>query len=138
LALVCHRPVRSATIQAMEQTVCAVLTKVDFINWLNLHPEVAIAMLEVFSEKIVFLTEKVKQMALASAYERLICVLQNLADKEGDISVIHIKPTDEELAKMVGTQRETINRFINGLIEGGYVSKHGKVLRIDKKLPAQY
>jgi CRP/FNR family cyclic AMP-dependent transcriptional regulator len=138
LALFADEPLRTATVQALEHSVCAMISKSDFINWLNIHPGVAITLLGVFSEKIRFLTEKVKQMALESAYERTIRVLQDLAIKEGDIFVIYNKPTDEELARMVGSQRETINKFMSGLIEGGYISKQGKALRIEKKLPIKF
>ncbi|WP_347987834.1 Crp/Fnr family transcriptional regulator [Methylomonas sp. AM2-LC] len=138
LALLANEPFRSATVQALEQSICAMISKSDFINWLNTHPDVAISMLSVFSEKIRFLTEKVKQMALESAYERTIRVLQDLAIKEDDIFIIHNKPTDEELARMVGSQRETINKFMSGLIEGGYICKQGKALQIKKKLPIKF
>ncbi len=137
LALLCDER-RSATVEAIEPTRCSVICKADFINWLRLYPDVAIAFLIGLSEKIINLTEKVKQLALSNAYERTVKVLQELSIKEGNIYVIHNKPTQEELANMVGVARETINKFIKALTDGGYLVVEGKTYRIEKKLPAKY
>ena len=137
LALLSDEP-RSATVQALEQTVCGVISKVDFINWLKSHPDVAISLLGVLSEKIRFLTEKVKQMALSNVYERTIKVLQDIASKEGDTYVIHNRPTQQELANMVGSSREMINKIMKELTKGGYIAIEDKTLRIQNKPPAYW
>jgi len=129
---------RSATVEALEPTVCGIISKPDFMNWLDAHPEVAIALLSVLSEKITFLTDKVKELTLSNAYERTVKALLNLATKEGDSLVIHNKPTQETLANMVGVGRETIAKFLHGLTEGGYLVVEGKTIRIEKKLPARF
>lgn len=129
---------RSASVQALEPTVCGVICKADFIHWLKQHPDVAIALLGVLSEKIRSLTEKVKQMALSNVYERTVKVLQEMAIKEGDISVIHNRPTQQELANMVGSSREMVNKIMKELTKGGYVVMDERTLRIENKLPAYW
>jgi CRP/FNR family cyclic AMP-dependent transcriptional regulator len=137
LALLSDEP-RSATVQTLEKTVCGTICKADFVNWLTLHPEVAIALLGVLSEKVRFLTEKVKQMALSNVYERTIKVLHDLASKEGDILIVHNKPTQQELANMVGSSREMINKIMKELTKGGYVVIKDKTLRIENSPPASW
>jgi len=137
LALLSDEP-RSASVQALEQTICGVICKADFIHWLRQHPDVAISLLSVLSEKIRFLTEKVKQMALSNVYERTIKVLQDMAVKEGNISVIYNRPTQQELANMVGSSREMVNKVMKELTKGGYVVLDEKTLRIENKLPAYW
>lgn len=131
---------RSATVEALESTVCGVINKNDFLNWLRVHPDVAIALLAEFADKIRFLTDKVKQLALSNAYERTVKTLMDLAVQEegSDEYIIHNKPTQESLANMVGVSRETVCKFMHGLTEGGYLVKKGKTLRIVKKLPARF
>lgn len=137
LALLSDEP-RSATVVTLEKTVCGIISKSDFINWLGLHPDVAIALLGVLSEKIRYLTEKVKQMALSNVYERTIKVLYEMAQKEGDVLVIQNRPTQQELATMVGASREMINKIMHELTKGAYIVIQDKTLRIERTLPASW
>lgn len=137
LALLSDRA-RSASVKTLEQTVCGVISKEDFVNWLTLHPEAAINMLGSLSEKIIFLTEKVKQLALSNVYERIIKLLYGMAHKEGDVSMIHSMPSQQELANMVGSSREMVNIVIRELTKGGYIIIQGKTLRIERTLPASW
>jgi CRP/FNR family cyclic AMP-dependent transcriptional regulator len=137
LALLGDEP-RSASVETLEKTVCGIISKNDFKYWLASHPDVAIGLLRELSEKIRHLTEKVKQMALSNVYERTIKVLQDMAIKEGDIFVIDNKPTQQELANMVGSSREMINKVMKELTKGGYVVIKDKTLRIENKPPASW
>jgi CRP/FNR family cyclic AMP-dependent transcriptional regulator len=137
IALLSHEP-RSASVVTLEKTVCAVISKGDFINWLMQHPEVAITLLGVLSEKIRQLTDKVRQMALSNVYERTVKTLQQMAVVEGAVSVIHNRPTQQDLASMVGASREMVNKIMHELTKGGYVVIEDKKLIINKKLPASW
>lgn len=137
LALLSDEP-RSASVVTLEPTVCAVISKTDFINWLMNHPDIAIMLLGVLSDKIRQLTEKVRQMALSNVYERTIKTLQEMAVAEGDVWVIHKRPTQQDLASMVGASREMINKIMHELTKGGYVVLEEKSLIIKKKLPASW
>jgi CRP/FNR family cyclic AMP-dependent transcriptional regulator len=137
LALLGDEP-RSASVETLEKTVCGIISKNDFKYWLASHPDVAIGLLRDLSEKVRHLTEKVKQMALSNVYERTIKVLQDMANKEGDIFVIHNRPTQQELANMIGSSREMVNKIMKELTKGGYVVIKDKTLRIENKLPASW
>lgn len=137
LALLSDEP-RSASVQAMESTVCAMIGKPDFLHWLESNPDVAIALLGVLSEKIRYLTEKVKQMALSNVYERTIKVLQEMAEQRDDALVVRNRPTQQELANMVGSSREMINKIMKELTKGGYVVVKDDTLTIKGKLPASW
>lgn len=137
IALLTDEP-RSASVMTLEQTVCAVISKSDFINWLMNYPEVAISLLGVLSDKIRQLTDKVREMALSNVYERTVKTLQDMAVVEGNVSVIRNRPTQQELASMVGASREMINKVMHELTKGGYVVIEDKVLVINKKLPSSW
>lgn len=137
LALLSDEP-RSATVMTLEKTVCAVISKADFLNWLKHYPDVAIALLGVLSGKVRYLTEKVKQLALSNVYERTVKVLYEMAKKENDVLVIENRPTQQELATMVGASREMINKIMHELTKGSYVVIQDKTLRIERPLPASW
>jgi CRP/FNR family cyclic AMP-dependent transcriptional regulator len=121
---------------AVEKSVCASISKSDFKAWLADHPDATLGLLADLSDRIRHLTDKVKQLALSNVYERTIKVLYDMAIKEGDIFVIEDKPTQQELANMVGSSREMINKVMKELTKGGYVVVKEKSLRIENKPPA--
>ena len=129
---------RSASVMTLEDTLCGMISKADFIDWLNLHPNVAINLLSVLSEKVRYLTEKVKQMALSSAYLRTMQVLQSMAQLEDTIFIIPHKPTDQELANMVGASREMINKILTELTREGYIEMMDSSIHILKKLSVSW
>lgn len=129
---------RSFSVMTLEKTVCAVISKNDFIKWLMNYPDVTFTLLGVLSEKIRQLTDKLKEMALSNVYERTVKALQELAVVEGNVSVIHNKPTQQELASMVGASREMVGKIMHDLTKGGYVETGNKTLIINKKLPSSW
>lgn len=137
IALLSDEP-RSASVVTLEPTVCAVISKSDFISWLMVNPAVAITLLGVLSEKIRQLTDKVRLMALSNVYERTVKALQAMSVVEGNVTIIHNRPTQQELASMVGASREMINKIMHELTKGGYVTIEDKVMVINKKLPASW
>ncbi|MEQ1560820.1 MAG: Crp/Fnr family transcriptional regulator [Methyloglobulus sp.] len=137
IALLSNEP-RSASVVTLEKTSCAVIAKSDFIKWLMNHPEIAISLLAVLSEKIRQLTDKVKQMALSNVYERTVKALNEMSVAEGDVRVIQHRPTQQDLASMVGASREMINKIMHELTKGGYVAIDDKRLIINKKIPSSW
>lgn len=137
LALLTDEP-RSASVIALETTVCAVISKTDFINWLLTYPVVAISLLCVLSDKVRQLTEKVKQLALSNVYERTIQTLESMSVVDGDKKVIQHRPTQQDLASMVGASREMVNKILKELIKGGYITIEDKRMLINKKFPSSW
>lgn len=137
LALLTDEP-RSASVVTLETTTCGVISKSDFINWLRIHPDVAIALLGVLSKKIRQLTDKVRLMALSNVYERTVKALQAMVVVEGNVSIIHNRPTQQDLASMVGASREMVNKIMHELTKGGYIEIQDKALIIVKKLPSSW
>jgi CRP/FNR family transcriptional regulator, cyclic AMP receptor protein len=137
IALLTNEPGLVA-VSTLESTVCAVLSKEDFLSWLERYPEAAINLLSTLSKRIIQLTDKVRQMALMNVYERTVNVLKDLAIEEGDHKVIHNRPSQQFLASMVGASREMVSKIIADLTKGGYVEMGSDTLIINKKLPAAW
>jgi CRP/FNR family transcriptional regulator, cyclic AMP receptor protein len=137
IALLTDEP-RSVSIMSLENTVCAVISKRDFINWLMAYPDAVFAFLGELSNKIKQLTDKVKLMALSNVYERTAKTLQDLAVPRGDFSVIHDRPSQQDLACMVGASREMINKIMIELTKGGYVLSQESTLILCKNLPSSW
>ncbi|MBS3953987.1 MAG: Crp/Fnr family transcriptional regulator [Methylomicrobium sp.] len=137
LALLGDEP-RSASVVTTEKCLCGIISKYDFKQWLLQNPEICLALLSTLSDKVRQLTDKVKQLALSNVYERTIRVLKDMAVDEQGIPVIRDRPTQQELANMVGASREMINKIMKELTKGGYVEIDHKSLKIINKLPASW
>ncbi len=137
LALLSDEP-RSASVMTLENTSCAIIARSDFRHWLSNHPDLAFGLIQDLADTVRRLTDKVKQLALSNVYERTIQVLQELATREEEVLVIKKRPTQQELANMVGASREMINKIIKELTKGGYIVIKDKSLRIERKLPASW
>ncbi len=137
LALLSNQP-RSASIITLEKTSCAIIAQSDFKKWLSGHPDVAFSLIQDLAGTVRRLTDKVKQLALSNVYERTIQALQDMAIKEDGILIINSRPTQQELANMVGSSREMINKIMKELTKGGYIVIKEKTLRIERKLPASW
>ena len=137
LALLSNEP-RSASVIALEKTHCAIIAQTDFKTWLSHHSDVAFSLIQDLAGTVRRLTDKVKQLALSNVYERTIQTLQEMASKEGDILIINKRPTQQELANMVGASREMVNKIMKELTKGGYIVIEGKALKIQRKLPTSW
>ncbi len=137
LALLSDEP-RSTSVVTLEPTSCAIISQADFKNWLSGKPDVAFNLIKDLSSTVRRLTDKVKQLALLNVYERTIQALQEMAIKEGDVLVINNRPTQQELANLVGSSREMVNKIMKELTKGGYIKIEDRSLRIVKKLPAAW
>lgn len=89
-------------------------------------------------EKIKKLTDKVRQMALSNVYERTIQTLQEMSVVEGSANVINNRPTQQDLAAMVGASREMVNKVMRELTKGGYVTIENSALVINRQLPPSW
>lgn len=137
LALLSNEP-RSASISTLENSCCAIISQADFKHWLLQHPNVAYGLIQDLATTVRRLTDKVKQLALSNVYERTIQTLQEMSAEEGGVSVIHSRPTQQELANMVGASREMVNKILKELTKGGYIVLKGDTLRIERELPVSW
>jgi CRP/FNR family cyclic AMP-dependent transcriptional regulator len=130
--------IRSASVETLEPTICAMIPKTRFLQWLSENHDIMFGLMGQLSSKITQLTVKLRQMALSNVYERTIQALEDMAVVEDGVKAIHKKPTQNELACMVGASREMIGKIMQDLIKGGYLEQDKKLLIFKKKLPASW
>ncbi len=135
LSLLDDQP-RSASVVTVEPTLCALIPKKVFVDWLRANPEdVALCVMRGLTRRIRALTENVRGLALCDVYTRLSKRLHELAVVENDELVIREKISHQELANQVGSSREMVSKIMKDLTTGGYLSIERKTVRILKPLP---
>ena len=128
---------RSATVIAADRSRLLALSRRDFQAHIQAHPRTALRVLTELSRRLRQADGVIGNLALLDVYGRLAGKLRELAGAEGEESeegvVLRQRPTQAEIAAMIGTSRETVSRALSDLARRGLVVVSGRrlVLRRD-------
>jgi len=129
---------RSAHCLAIEPTTLLVLSREDLMKHMQAHPRTAINLVSEMARRLRRADETIAQLALCDVNERLIHRLVALGREEGasgpDGLVVRRRPTQQELANMIGSCRETISRAFNQLARDGLIIPRGRSLVVTPAL----
>ena len=130
---------RSVSVKTLEPTTCCVVQGADLREFLAEHPDFAVHMTRKLIRMVRRLTAQVKSLALQDVYGRVVRVLMELSEPDGERRVVRAKLTQQDIADRVGSSREMVNRIMKELTVGGYVSvSDEKQIVIHKKLPSAW
>lgn len=135
IALLDEAP-RSASVMTLDASTFLIISKNDFREYLGKNPDIAFGLIRELTRRIRTLTASVKGLALRDVYGRVAAALSSLATNENGKLVINEKPTQQDIANMIGASREMVSRIFKDLTAGGYVKIEDKKIIIQKKLPA--
>lgn len=129
MSLLDNQP-RSASVIAIETTKAMVLERSAFVRHLTAHPATAIAILAEMSTRLRQADKVIGNLALLDVYGRVARFLKDLAEKDGmqtdEGILIRERPTQQEIASMIGTSRETVSRALNDFAKRGLLTMSGK------------
>ncbi len=125
---------RSASVAALEETEMIGFGKTPFMELIHQHPVIALKLLQSLCARLREADVKIRTLALLDVYGRVARTLLDLARRDGeeaeDGSLVFQRPTQEEIAKMIGASRETVSRTMKVLEGSGFFEGKGKRLRI--------
>lgn len=125
---------RSATVVATEDSELFIIQRKEFLDLLNKHPEITIALLSELTQRLRNADMKIKALSLKDAEGKVATVILQLADDIGKIKhgTVEIEklPLQQDLANMAGTSRETISRTLHSFARKGLVEIDGSKLKI--------
>jgi CRP/FNR family cyclic AMP-dependent transcriptional regulator len=129
---------RSANCIAMEPTALLVLSREDLLKHIASHPRTALNLLGEMSGRLRRADESIAQLALCDVNERLVRKLVSLSHEDGidapEGLLMRRRPTQQELANMIGSCRETISRAFNQLARQGLIIPRGRALVVTHAL----
>jgi CRP-like cAMP-binding protein len=129
---------RSANCIALEPTVLLVLSRDVLLKHVSMHPRTALNLLGEMAARLRRADESIAQLALCDVNERLVHKLIALAEEEGtegpEGMLVRRRPTQQELANMIGSCRETISRTFNQLARDGLIIPRGRALIVTRAL----
>jgi CRP-like cAMP-binding protein len=121
LALLDGEP-RSADAVATESTDLLLLQRQDFLQFLEEHPKLCIALLAELSRRLRRDTQLIQDAAFLDVPARIARVILRLAEPQGDAAVRATPRLNQtNLAGLVGTTRETLNKFLGMYQDDGWI-----------------
>ena len=142
---------RSASVETLEATECAMVTRHSLKAHIAEHPEFAFDLLAKVIRRARAATLSTKQLALNDVYGRLVLLLRSMEKPEAPppsfigsthadanpASRITERLTHQEMANRLGCSREMVSRLMKDLERGGYVAVHTDAIHILRSLPSR-
>jgi CRP/FNR family cyclic AMP-dependent transcriptional regulator len=129
MSLVDDEP-RSATVVAAEPATLFVLSRAAFRAHVEAQPRTALRVLQEVSRRLRQADRVIGNLALLDVWGRVAGKLRELARSDGveveEGIVLRERPTQSEIAAMVGTSRETVSRAISEFQRRGFIQVTGK------------
>ncbi len=110
--------VRSASVRAVTTSVLGIFSREDFGAMVSRSSKMSRELLQLLAERLRSANEYIENARTKDATSRLASLLLRLGDQFGVLSdagvQINVHLTHKEMANMIGTTRETLNRTLNG------------------------
>ena len=136
MSLIDEKP-RSASIITRSACEISLIQKDDFQRLLASNPALSLAVMRGLSERLRKADRKIETLALMDVYGRIARALLDMAVDNGDGRMVVVeKLTQTDLANMVGSSREMVNRIMKDLTTGGYISRQDRKIYVNTKLPS--
>ena len=128
------RQPRSANVVAVEDSQLLGLDRDAFQTHLSAHPQTGLAILAEMSRRLRHADEVIGNLALLDVYARVARTIRDMAQKQGEPVdgglLIRERPTQQEIAGLIGTSRETVSRALNDFTRRGLLEMSGKQILV--------
>ncbi len=119
-------PPRALVVEALEPSVLRVLEGEDFEDLVHRNPEVGVKMIRLLSERLAACEVRLSDLVCKEVPARLASLILRLSERQGITTangsrMIPTRYTHQQLASMVGSNREAITRAFGKLRKAGVV-----------------
>ena len=130
---------RSASVTALQTTVCARIERPTLVAHIAKHPEFAFELISKVIRRARAATVGLKHVALNDVYGRLKLLLESLTATQPDgTRVIQPALTHRDMAQRLGCGREMVSRLMKDLERGGHVGVEARRWVVIKRLPPRW
>ena len=126
---------RSASVRTVTDAKLLVIHRESFLSLLRKTPEIAMALMSELCMRLRKANRQIGSLSTMSVSGRVAGTLLNLMQERGVrihtdngnmVTVIHNRPTQQQLADMSGTTRETVSRICSLLVRTNAIAMTGK------------
>ncbi len=128
---------RSADVVTLEASTVLVLKRDVFVQQIRHTPDIAINVMAELSLRLRRADEVISNLALLDVYSRVAHILIDLAKRDGtevdEGVLIKYRPTQQDIASMIGTSRETVSRVLSEFQRRGFIEGRGRSIVLMRK-----
>lgn len=126
---------RSASVRTVTDAQMMIIHRDSFLTLIRQTPEIAMALLSEMSKRLRKANKQIGSLSTMSVSGRVAGTLLNLMEERGVrihtdngtmVTVIHNRPTQQQLADMSGTTRETVSRICSMLVKANAIAMTGR------------
>ena len=126
---------RSASVRTVTDAQLMIIHREPFLTLIRQTPEIAMSLLSEMSKRLRKANKQIGSLSTMSVSGRVAGTLLNLMEERGMrihtdngqmVTVIHNRPTQQQLADMSGTTRETVSRICSMLVKANAIAMTGK------------
>lgn len=126
---------RSASVRTVTDSRLMIIHRDSFLTLIHETPEIAMSLLSEMSKRLRKANKQIGSLSTMSVSGRVAGTLLNLMEEHGVrihtdkgtmVTVIHNRPTQQQLADMSGTTRETVSRICSMLVKANAIAMTGK------------
>jgi CRP-like cAMP-binding protein len=128
---------RSANVIASEDSTVLILKRDQFTEYVRRNPAMALNIMGELSKRLRRADEIIGNLATLDVYGRVSHIMIELAKKDGEEVeegiLIRERPTQQDIASMIGTSRETVSRVLSEFQKRGFVEMRGREILLSRK-----
>ena len=128
---------RSANVIALADSRVLVLKRDAFVDHIKNSPTTALNVMAEISRRLRRADEIIGNLATLDVYGRVAHIMIDLAKKDGEEVeggiLIRERPTQQDIASMIGTSRETVSRVLSEFQRRGFVEMRGREILLSRK-----
>lgn len=122
---------RAAALRTTQPSVVGYMSRGTFYTLMEKEPLVSRFIMQRFAQVIRANNQNRVILSINNVGRRVVALLLNYATRNANAPwVINQLPSQQALATMANTTRESVSRALNALVERGLITKDGKVLLI--------
>ena len=114
---------------ALENSVLLAINSLKMFEKIKEDPEFAMKLLGMFAKRLSYLAEKIKELSIDDARERLLSYLRKMSDKNG---IVELNLPKKDISSNIGISPETFSRVLKKLVNDGVISVHGRTIKLLK------
>ena len=126
---------RTSTVTALTELKTVVMSRSVLRSWIADRPEIAEQLLRVLARRLRRTNDNLSDLIFTDVPGRvakqLLYLAQRFGSRDGSALRVDHELTQEEIAQLVGSSRETVNKALSDFAQRGWIRVQGRSILID-------
>jgi CRP/FNR family cyclic AMP-dependent transcriptional regulator len=129
---------RSASVKTLVPSRLTMIRRDDFERILGERPDIAFQLIQSLIHRVRLLSRNVQNLVSMDVYGRIVRMFEERSTPSGTERVIDGRLSQQQIADHVGASRSMVNRILQDLTKGGYISVTREGIVLHRELPRQW